>query len=137
MRKSSVRFRHAMNVFASRVCRALLVVSVEKLVRQSPKHRATFFRARSLNDPPHRQRLLAFRLDLDRDLVSLPANTTRTHFENRLDVVQGRLKNFQRLNVLYTLGNNIHRVVKNLLGNTLFALFHHEVRIRVKEGPEV
>lgn len=55
------------------------------------------------------------------------ADALAADFNERLDVVDRVFKDFQRLGVFVLLGDDVHRVVEDLLGDGLLTVVHQAV----------
>ena len=76
-----------------------------------------------LTQPAHSQRSATSRANFNRHLVVGTTNTTRLHFNHRLDIAHGRTENFER--ILASLGgDDFESAVHDAFGNRLLTALH-------------
>src|ERR1700736_4214464 len=95
VRKSLVRFGHAMHIFFFLHGTAASVRSVDQLVSQLVDHRLARAFPRILQQPANGQRLPAEWVYFHRNLVVRAAYAPRFYFQQRLHVLDGLIKNLQ------------------------------------------
>ena len=119
-----------MGVFALLDRVAAIVGRVHQLAREARRHRRLGPAARGRDQPADRERLGAFRTDLDRDLVGRTADAARTHLDLRLHVVQRIVEQRDRIG-LRTALDHFEGTVDDTFGNGLLTVEHevvHELR---------
>src|SRR5579883_672502 len=124
MRERLIRFRHAVHIFLFLDGAAARIGGVNQLVGQLVDHGFSGTLARILQNPADGQGLAAEGIDFHRNLVVGAADAPRLDLEDRFDVFERLLEDFQRV-VVGLLGYLIHRAVKDALRGGFFAVPHH------------
>src|SRR5208283_49859 len=108
---------------------------VEDFGGQPLFHRLFAARARRRNQPSHRQRIAPHRAHLARHLVVGAADPARAHLDGGTNIVERAFEDDQAV-FLRAFGDEIERVIKDLLGERLLAAFHHDVH-ELRDGAVV
>src|SRR4029079_8103259 len=115
MREGPVGLGHLVHVLAALHGRASTVGGVHDLGHETVRHRVLAPSAREVDQPSHRERGAALRLDLDRYLIRRAADAAGLHLEERSHVVDRLLQGDHRV-VGRLLADLLQRVVHDLLG---------------------
>src|SRR5262249_2868692 len=121
-----VRLGHLVRVLALLHRVALVLRGIEDLRGELLDHRLFAALARVVDEPPHPQRLRPVRPDVDRDLAGRADDAARLDLDLGLDVRQRLLPHLHRI-VLGALGDDVERLVDDLLRDGLLAAVHHGV----------
>src|ERR1700676_1089382 len=124
VRKSLVRFGHAVHIFFLLHGPATRVRRINQLIGQLIHHGLARALARILQQPANRQGLPPERVHFYGHLVVRAAHPPRLNFQQRLHVLDGLLENLQRV-VVGLLGHLVHRAIKYALRRRFLAFPHH------------
>src|SRR5208282_3788877 len=124
MRESFVGFRHTVHVFLLFHRAAAAVRGIQDFFGKLVRHRLSATRPGIQHEPVDRQRLLPELIHFHRNLVVRAAHASRLHFEHRLAILDGLLKELERVVVRF-LRHLVHRLVKNRLRSGTLAVVHH------------
>ena len=111
----------------------LLVVGIHDFGSEFLSHRFTGALAGVKDKVFHRNRNLALRSNLHRNLECRATDTLRLNFDLGRDILESLFPDFQRrfISILHLLAHQLQRVIKNGIGNTLLTIQHkvvHETR---------
>src|SRR6186713_1368424 len=126
MRERFVGFRHTVHFLALFHCAAAAFGRFGELARQARTHGFFTTAACRIAQPAHCQRGAADGADFDRNLVIRTTNAAAFYFHHRLDVVDCRRENFQRILGRLFL-DLLERAVNDAFGDRLLAGLHQHV----------
>src|SRR5215210_7000172 len=123
VREGLVRLRHAEDVVLPLVGAALLGLGVHELARQALRHRLLAARAGELDQPAHGERARSALRHLDGHLVGRAADAAGADLEHGGDLLDRLLERRDRV-LARALGEDLERLVDDLLGRGLLAVHH-------------
>ena len=123
VRECSVRFCHLVHIFLTLHGRSRVIACVKNFARELVLHRLLASLAGKLNQPAESKCLASLRSDFNRNLIRCAADSSRLDFQNRHDVIHGRLKdlNGRLACLILNLGESS---IYNLLRYRLLAVEH-------------
>src|SRR5687768_2251607 len=126
MREGLVRLRHAEDVVLPLVGAALLRLGVRQLAGQALGHRLLAAGAGELDQPAHGERARSVLRYLHRHLVRRAADAAGADLEHRGDLLDRLLEGRHGI-LARAAGEDVERLVDDLLGGGLLAVHHHLV----------
>src|SRR5579871_2192274 len=97
VREGLVRLRHAMRILALAHRGAAILYGIHQLMGEPECHGLLAAIAGGLDHPAHRQCLAARRANFNRNLIRSTTHASRLHLDDRLDVVERRGEDLDRL----------------------------------------
>lgn len=127
MGEGFVGIGHSVDVLASGHGGAFFIEGGHEFIGQTDMHGFALFSASGGQDPAKCQGPLAFGSYLHRHLVTGAADASAADLNHRFNILDRRFEDLQRLRILDSLGDNVHRIIENALGGGLFPFPHQAI----------
>ena len=126
MSERFVRLSHLVSVLLLLNSRTLVAGRRDKLCRQLLGHGALRTALGITNKPANSQRRASGRSNLDRYLIVGAADSARSHFQHRLDIIKRLLKNLEA-GLACFLAHRLNGIVEYSLGGRFLAPVHQSI----------